>query len=278
MIASSQTNLLYLADTLPKNYPIFFQRFEKLLKENKIHFQLLPGTKDVWAVDYMPVQVCRKEFVRFVYKPRYLQNDRDLKTITDTDAVCKSIGIETIKSKIVLDGGNVVNSANKVVITERVFKENPSYVREDLIQELKQLFETDELFFIPEQPNDYTGHADGMLRFVDDNTLLINDYKNESTRFRKAFEKAIHKIGIEHIVIPYNPYQNENNNQANGAYINYLQMEDVVIVPVFGLKEDEEVIKRFEQIFNGSTILAINANEIAKDGGVLNCISWNILK
>ena len=278
MVASSQTNLLYLADTLPKKYPAFFQRFEKLLKECKINFQLLPGTKDVWAVDYMPVQVRRNEFVRFVYHPQYLQTDQYVKTITDTDAVCKSIGINTIKNKIVLDGGNVVNSANKVIMTERVFKENPSYEREDLANELKQLFQTDELFFIPEQPYDYTGHADGMIRFVDDNTILIKDYKNESANFRKAFEKAIRKTGMENILIPYNPYKNENKDQANGAYINYLQMEDVVIVPIFGLEEDESVVKQFEQIFKDSKVLAINANEIAKDGGVLNCISWNILK
>ena len=57
MITDSQTNLLYLADTLPKNYPIFYERFEKLLIENKINFKLLPNTKDVWAVDYMPIQI-----------------------------------------------------------------------------------------------------------------------------------------------------------------------------------------------------------------------------
>ena len=233
MIAASQTNLLYLADTLPKKYPAFFQRFDKLLKECKINFQLLPGTKDVWAVDYMPVQVRRKQFVRFVYNPQYLQTGQLVKTITDTDAVCKSIGIEIIKSKIVLDGGNVVNSANKVIITERVFKENPLYERESLINELKKLFETDELFFIPEQPYDFTGHADGMIRFVDDSTVLINDYKKESARFRKAFTKAIDKTGLNYMVVPYNPYGNKNYSQANGTYINYLQMENIVIVPVF---------------------------------------------
>ena len=55
-------------------------------------------------------------------------------------------------------------------------------------------------------------------------------------------------------------------------------MNNTVIIPVFGLKEDEDVVKQFEQIFVGDKIATINGNKIANDGGVLNCISWNILK
>lgn len=75
----------------------------------------------------MPVQVRKDHFVRFVYTLDYLKSEDDKKTITDTDAVCKKIGIETTKSKIVLDGGNVVSIANKVIMTEKVFEENRSY-------------------------------------------------------------------------------------------------------------------------------------------------------
>jgi len=47
MITDSQTNFLYLADTLPKNYPDFYNRFEKVLTDCNINFALLPKTKDV---------------------------------------------------------------------------------------------------------------------------------------------------------------------------------------------------------------------------------------
>lgn len=55
MITDNETNFLWLADSLPKKFPDFYKRFEKLLIENKVEYQLLPQTKDVWAVDYMPV-------------------------------------------------------------------------------------------------------------------------------------------------------------------------------------------------------------------------------
>jgi hypothetical protein len=63
MITDKETNFLYLADMLPKNYPIFFENFEKVLNSCNIPFSLIPDTKDIWAVDYMPIQIETGKFV-----------------------------------------------------------------------------------------------------------------------------------------------------------------------------------------------------------------------
>lgn len=276
MITDKQTNFLYLADTLPKNYPDFYQQFEKVLNQSNIPFELLPQTKDVWAVDYMPIQIELNKFVRFVYNPSYLQSKKYLKTISDVDTICEIIGIKTTKSNIIIDGGNVTRTTDKVIMTHRVFIDNPTYDRKQLIKELHELFQVDKLFLVPEQPKDFTGHSDGMVRFIDEQTVIINDYKKEDEKFCRAFETAIHNTGLDYIKIPYNPYGNDNYSQANGDYINYLQMENTVIIPTFDIKEDDEVVKRFEQLFAGQTIATVNGNDIANDGGILNCITWNI--
>ena len=49
-------------------------------------------------------------------------------------------------------------------------------------------------------------------------------YAREKEWFRRAFEIAIHNTGLDHIKIPYNVYRNKSKDQANGCYINYLQM------------------------------------------------------
>ncbi|MBS0647236.1 MAG: agmatine deiminase family protein [Verrucomicrobia bacterium] len=278
MIADNQTNFLYLADTLPIKYSDFYMRFEKVLTECNIEFALLPNTKDVWAVDYMPIQTYLNNFVRFVYNPSYLQPKKYLKTISDVDEICKAIGIETFKTDIIIDGGNVTRWTNKVIMTDRVFEDNPTYDRKQLIKELHELLQVDKIYFVPEQPGDFTGHSDGMVRFVDEHTVIINDYKQEKEWFQKAFEIAVHNTGLDYIKIPYNVYDNKSNDQANGDYINYLQMENVVIVPTFGLKEDDLAVRQLETIFAGQTVTTVESNEIANDGGILNCITWNILK
>lgn len=279
MIADKQTNLLYLADTLPHKYISFFALFDEALNGCGVKYDLIPCTKDVWAVDYMPIQVTKEKFVQFVYKPDYLQKDKKWReSISDVDVICEQIGLDTIKSDIVLDGGNVIRASDKVILCDKVFRENPSIPERQLIKRLEELFEVDNIVLVPQQPHDDIGHADGMVRFLDDRTVLINSYAQEDKDFKYSLVTALHNAGLDWVEIPYNPYENKTYWQANGIYMNYLHMQGIVIVPVFGMKEDEVAIKQFEQLFTGHTIEVVYSNELAKEGGVLNCVTWNILK
>lgn len=279
MITDSQTNFLYLADTLQKKYPNFYRQFEAVLNDCDINFKILPQTKDVWAVDYMPIQITKDSFVQFVYNPDYLRDTvKWSKTISDVDTICNQINLLPQKSTIVLDGGNVTRTTDKVIMCDKVFAENPAIKEKDLIKELQELFPVDKLIFIPTHPIDFTGHADGMVRFYDSNTVLINDYSKENIEFQLRFRLALHNAGLNYIEIPYNPYDNKKDEHANGEYINFLQMQQAIIIPTFGMKEDDTVIKQFEQLFTGQRIATVDGNDLAFDGGILNCITWNIYK
>jgi agmatine deiminase len=279
MIPDNKTNFLYLADLLPQKYAAFFGQFEKVLNDCQINFQLLPYTKDIWAVDYMPIQTAKDRFVQFVYNPDYLRDTiKWRKTISNVNVICNAINVSTQKSGIVLDGGNVIKTNNKVILCDKIFSENPTYTEKELIKQLKDILQVDKIVFIPTHPQDFTGHADGMVRFYDSDTVLINDYSIEKGDFQLRFRLALHNAGLNYIEIPYNPYNNKKNKQANGIYINYLHMEQAIIIPIFDIKEDEVVIKKFEQLFKGQKIKTINSNDIAMEGGILNCITWNILK
>lgn len=276
MIPDQETNHLYLADTLPVKHPDFFKQFEQLLKDLGIRYSQLPGTKDIWARDYMPIQIAANQFVQFVYNPDYLQSKKWQKTISDIDSIYTALDLKPKKSLIVLDGGNVVRSANKVIMCDKVFKENKQFSEKHLIDELYQLLQVDQLIFIPTHPKEFTGHADGMVRFLDESTVLINDLSKEKPEFQLRFRLALHNAGLEWIGIPYNPYSNTKYDQANGVYINYLQMANTLILPTFDICEDDAVVKQFEELFMGHKIATIDSNVIADEGGILNCITWNI--
>jgi len=225
----------------------------------------------------MPVQLELNKYTQFKYLPSYLKTIRGLKTISDTDLVCQSINIKPDnKSEIILDGGNLIHWSDKVIMTDRIFRENPSYERKELLESLRKALEIETIYFVPEQPGDFTGHADGMLRFIDDKTILVNDYSKEKDWFKKAFEIALHNAGLETKTFPYNPYSNSNNTDGKECYINYLQMKDIIFLPIYGMKEDDEAFKQIQSIYPGYTIVTLDCNEIANEGGVLNCISWNI--
>lgn len=63
----------------------------------------------------MPIQTDLNNFVRFVYNPSYLQTKKNLETISNVDEICNIIGIKTLKTDIIVDGGNVTRWTNKVI-------------------------------------------------------------------------------------------------------------------------------------------------------------------
>lgn len=286
MIPDWKTNVVYFVDTLPQRHPQFYEELIHLLEGQDVDHQLLPGTNDIWARDYMPLQVRRDHFVQFVYKPDYLKSKAELASITDVDKVCYDLGISPKKSPLVVDGGNVVCSDNKVIMCDKVFKENPSYSREAVLKMLQEALELTDIFFIPTHPDDWTGHADGIVRFLDNEWFALNDLSQEQA-YSDAFGTAMEDTGLFSTMIPFHPYGNKGLTSARGIYVNYLRTNSLVVVPSFGMEEDELALRMFEHLcFDAyrnahpidckGSVLSIDCNGIAKEGGVLNCVSWTI--
>jgi agmatine deiminase len=255
------------------------------LKLKHIDCKPLHNTRDIWVRDFMPVVTKGGKLVQFRYEPSYLKSPKYRKLRSDPDAVCSANGITPDEvSNINLDGGNVVFSPSKekAIISERVFSENPERDADELVQELKQLLET-EIIMIPALPqkNDMTGHADGMVRFLDENTVVGNNVEddNESEQNIKA---ALAKHDIDVIDFPYfELYENDDPERisAVGCYINYLETDTYIFLPTFDDKRDGDAIKKAERIFKEfkkekEVVPVDHINAIAKEGGVLNCISW----
>jgi agmatine deiminase len=276
MIPDSQTNTLFLADALPKRQPVFWERLEKVLQQYQIPFHWISATKDIWAVDFMPVQVNENKLVQFTYAPDYLKPKQYHDLITDVDEVCELMSFKTIKSDIVLDGGNVSKYKNTVVMCDKVFNENPHYQPKVLIAQLKGLLEIEHLYFIPWDINDFKGHADGMIRFIDEQTVLINDYAKEDKKFQLEFLKFINNTDLNTVEMPYHPPNDATYTSATGLYLNYLEMEQAILFPIFESIHDEKALQLMQQAVKNKPVLPIVCNELAQFGGILNCITWNI--
>ena len=82
------------------------------------------------------------------------------------------------------------------------------------------MLNVDEMIIIPEQPDDWTGHADGMVRFVDNNTVVINDYSKETDRsFVDELYGVLQAANLKITEIPTSMY--DNNTEKNVLAINF---------------------------------------------------------
>jgi agmatine deiminase len=263
--------MLYFSSQLniQKHKPAADRMFATLDLFNIKH-KLLNNTKDIWLRDFMPVKTKSGKYVSFRYEPSYLDGSPELRTDFRRDIVPNFDFKNLVYTDINLDGGNVVFSPSKekVIISDRVFSENPEYDKNTLLLELEKLLEASVLI-IPSLKSDMTGHADGMVRFVDENTVVTNAPLSPYG-FETKVKKSLQNYGFN--VVDF-PYFYSKGDSAVGCYLNYLATEKSIFLPVFGVDTDNEAIEFVKNIFD-KIIIPVNINEIAKYGGLLNCISW----
>lgn len=263
--------MLYFSSQLntPKYKPAADRMFAALDLFN-IKYKLLNNTKDIWLRDFMPVKTKSGKYVSFRYEPSYLAGDPQLRTNFKTD-IAPSFKVDNlVYTDINLDGGNVAFSPSKekVIISDRVYSENPSWHKTELTAKLAKLLEAN-VIIIPSLKSDMTGHADGMVRFVNENTVVANAPLSPFG-FEAKVKKALQNHGIE--VLDF-PYFDSNGDSAIGCYLNFLETEQAIFLPVFSVDTDNKAVQTAKHIFH-KAIIPVNINEIAADGGLLNCISW----
>jgi len=279
MIAGEETNTVYLSENLrsDKRFIKTCGKLTEILDRNLVKYDFLKATKDIWSRDYMPVQIEKGKFVQFRYEPSYLEEDLELQS--DPKEVCKANNIQPQFSNINLDGGNVVNWSDRAIITDRVFDENPEYAsKTKLISEIENLLEV-EIIVIPQIKSDMTGHSDGLVRFVNRNTILGNDRDQDFKYWKDGINKVLKEKGIDYVDIPFLDHKEKKYpDHAIGCYVNYLEVGNLIVLPIFETEKnkDTEVYDKFSQIFPDRKIETINYNEIGFFGGLLNCTTWNI--
>lgn len=276
------SQVVYLSARLVSQYPETCKRLTDILNKHNIPFAFLEGTKDIWCRDYMPVQTPSGKLIQFRYEPSYLNDPKYSDSRSDVKHVDKVNGITPIFSDINLDGGNVVMYGNKAIITDRIFSENPEWPEENLIAELANLLECEIIIIPAYKPEyDFTGHADGMMRFVDSNTVLVNNLDQDFVYMKNSIIKALDKANLNYINFPWFEHKiKDNTDHAIGIYLNYLEVGNLIIMPIFGVdgNRDAEALAKLKEVFPDKTIETIDYNDVALTGGILNCTTWVLHK
>ena len=180
------------------------EKVKKMLSDNDVPqshvtFRIIPHG-DIWLRDMGPIflksnmgnlKIADFQFNTWGYENSSSTNSR-LEEKVDR-LVAKELGIPTIKSSLISEGGNrEVNGKGTMILCEAVEKHrNPEMTRDDIEDELKRVLgqkkiiwlkkglAEDELTFKGQLPgNVFTaittgGHVDTFCRFVNDSTVLL---------------------------------------------------------------------------------------------------------
>ena len=268
---------VYMSEMLKTRFPDTCNRLIGILEKHSVKYAFLKGTKDIWCRDYMPVQTEYGKFIQFRYEPSYLKGNKEWEeSRSDVEEVCRMNNIHAQISDINLDGGNVLICEGRAILSDRIFSENPERTERELIDELGKLLECEIIIIkaLNSKDEDFTGHADGMVRFVNRNTILGNRLADDYKYIQDDRRKIIEKYNLKYIDVPF--FTTDNRDSAIGIYVNYLEVNDLIVVPVFGRDEDKEAVDIIQKAFPNKVIETINYDEVALEGGLLNCTTWVI--
>jgi len=274
MITDDRTDTVFFSNLLPGRCPVLYNSITAVLDENNITHRLLSNTKDIWCRDYMPIQTADKRFVFYKYQPDYLDTPYYSRTISKVKAIPQILYFHQehcYHLDLIIDGGNVVKCSDKVIMTEKVFFENKNKPKREVHRLLEEAFQCD-IIFLPWDRNEILGHSDGIVHYVGKNRVMMTNYADfdvkMASRFRKVLDNYFDVISMN--------YNVRRKHARCWAYVNYLQVGRLVLVPQLGLPEDEQAVQLIAGSLPNCKVVGVPALEAVRKGGALNCISWNV--
>jgi agmatine/peptidylarginine deiminase len=263
-------NVILIVDLDTKSY------YDKKIPESVI---LTEEIYDIWMRDFTTVNPL--DPVQFKYTWASMTKKESEFVQKSFIKFANKYDIKRNNSNLLLDGGNIVdNYAGKVITTTRFLEDNDLNYREGK-KILKKLLGATEVAIL-EPDEEVLAHSDGMVMWIDEEVLLVNNYKNKSLEFRENIlaELKISFPTTRIIEVPVKYKENkvgewEGFSSACGINLNSVMTPNNIYVPVFNMSHDQEVVKIIKQNTSKNVIL-INAEEVSHMGGSVRCLTWQI--
>ena len=214
---------------------------------------------DIWIRDYAPISLMNNasgvKLTKAIYNPSYGFN-----TAIDNNVGMKIFDKFTSNepNKLLpfkLDGGNVISNGKYVICSEKLFAENYDLTSKDIINYFREHFDS-ELIIIPTEPLDIIGHADSLVRFLDEKTVLLPSYPDaDCYRVETRYVNEMYGILTKNLPLDYNyifiPSDLSDNISDEGiisaeyCYLNYLRIQNNLYIPSFeNMEEEQREIKK----------------------------------
>lgn len=276
MVVEENTNAIAVTDLLVADFPLTTKAIRESCTHQQMAFHILGGAADYWCRDFMPVPVSESKYIQFAFDPPYYKSRKYQHLKTDLTRVQNPRDSCTRFCELRLDGGNLIYASNSAFITDQVFADNTQFSKTEITKRLRDLLELDRLDIIPALPGDITCHADGMVRMVNENTLLINDLSRLcSSTYCKQLMRGFG--GYTVFTLPNDLHLNARKENETGDYINFLRIGTEILMPVYGTQTDDEALEIVGRLFNQCKVVPVMCSYLARKGGLLHCATWNYI-
>ncbi len=233
---------------------------------------------DIWMRDFTTVNP--ENPVRFTYTWASMTQAESREVQQSFEAFANSFQLDYTSTPLLVDGGNIVDDYAGRAITTTRFLEDNNLSYDEGKQELMRLLNASEVAII-EPDEEVLAHSDGMVSWVDENVLLVNDY-SEDPEFKALvmdeLKASFPSASIVEVPVAYTtnpPGVWEGFESACGVNLNATATYNNLYVPVFNMPHEEEAL----HIIRANTskeVIEVNAEGVCPMGGSVRCLTWQL--
>lgn len=247
---------------------------------------------DVWFRDYGPTFIVNKKERRLAMVTWQFNAWGGKYTDLAVDARIPSLikewlGIDDFQPGIILEGGSIeVNGQGTVMTTEQCLlnvNRNPHLSRKEIEQYLGEYLGIRNVIWLKEgiAGDDTDGHIDDIARFVDPHTILCgleDDPNNENYPVLRENYRILREARDQDerpfrvIPIPM-PGMIDYPDCLPASYLNFYIGNNLVLVPIFGVRNDRAALSLIGQVSPGRTVVGIDCRAMVQGLGSLHCIT-----
>jgi len=247
---------------------------------------------DVWFRDYGPIFVKSKEgklaMTHWIFNAWGGKYETLMPDTRIPGLINERLKLPYFKPGIILEGGSIdVNGKGTLLTTEQCLlnkNRNPKLSKKEIERYLKDYLGVSSIIWLKEgiAGDDTDGHVDDIARFVDPATVLCafeEDPKDENYGILKENYELLLRSKDQDgrpltiIKLPMPGFVGDEEGRLPASYANFYIGTKVVLVPIFGHKNDEKALDIIQKAFPGRKVVGINCSDVVYGLGTLHCIS-----
>ncbi len=189
----------------------------------------------------------------------------------------------------VLEGGSIESDGRGTLLTTSECllspNRNGAWDRERIEAELKSAFGAERVLWLHNgylAGDDTDSHIDTLARFAPSGTIMYvrcTDEADEHYAALSLMERELQALtdadGRPYRLVPLpmcSPVS-DNGERLPATYANFLYVNGAVLVPTYGLPEDEAALDVFRRTFPDRDIVGINCRALIRQHGSLHCVT-----
>lgn len=288
--SSEQVNLLVKNEAMKKKVMAALEKKKCNFSKITLHVH---EYADVWFRDYGPIFVVNKKekklaMTHWIFNAWGNKYEELLKDSHIPEWINETMKIERFAPGIVLEGGSIdVNGKGTLLTSAQCLlnkNRNPQLSKQQIEQYLKDFLGVKKIIWLNEGivGDDTDGHVDDLARFVNPTTVLCayeDDANDENYPMLKENYDILCKETDQDgkkltvIKLPMPGVVGDDKGRVPASYANFYIGNTVVLVPIFGHKNDEKALRIIQEQFPQRKVVGINCYHVVFGFGTIHCMS-----